>query len=74
MTEPYACWVSTGNVGIRMDRRAMMRRPGRPPFAQPEQTIPDEIVSAVRALPEVKEATAFKTIRTCCWIFVPAGV
>ena len=64
MTEPYSCWVSTGNVGIRMDRKAMMKRPGRSPFAQPVQALPDTLVSAVRALPEVKEAAAFKTIRT----------
>ncbi|MBP7638786.1 MAG: hypothetical protein KBA18_12990, partial [Kiritimatiellae bacterium] len=64
MTEPYSCWVSTGNVGIRMDRKAMMKRPGRSPFAQPAQALPDTLVSAVRALPEVKEAAAFKTIRT----------
>ena len=64
MTEPYSCWVSTGNVGLRMDRKALMKRPGRSPFAQPAQTLPDELVSAVRALPEVKVAAAFKTIRT----------
>lgn len=64
MTEPYSCWVSTGNVGIRMDRKAMMKRPGRSPFAQPPQPLPGKLVSAVRALPEVKEAAAFKTIRT----------
>lgn len=63
MTEPYSCWVSTGNVGIRMDRKAMMK-PGRSPFSQPTQTLPAELVSAVQALSEVKEATALKTIRT----------
>ena len=64
MTEPYSCWVSTGGVGIRMDRAAMMKRPGRSPFSQPTQALPDDLVAAVRALPEVKEAAALKTIRT----------
>lgn len=64
MTEPYSCWVSTGGVGIRMDRKAMIRKPGRSPFAQPSWLLPDELVSAVRALPEVTGAAPYKTIRT----------
>ena len=63
MTEPYSCWVSTGGVGIRMDRKAMMR-PGRSLFSQPTQMLPAELVSAVQILPEVKAATPCKTIRT----------
>lgn len=64
MSEPYSCWVSTGGVGIRMDRKALMKRPGRAPFAQPTEMLPAELVSAVQALPEIKAATPFKTIRT----------
>ena len=64
MTEPYSCWVSTGGVGLRIDRQAMMRRPGRSPFAQPMQVLSPELVSAVQALPSVHAATPYKTIRT----------
>ena len=63
MTAPYTCWVSVGNVGVRPDRKTMMRQVGRSSVAQP---LPPELVSAVQAqaLPEVEEATPYKTIRT----------
>ncbi len=64
MTEPYSCWVSTGGVGLRIDRQAMMRQPGRSPFAQPTQVLSPELVAAVQAVPSVCAVTPHKTIRT----------
>ncbi len=64
MTAPYACWVSTANAGVRLDRKAIMNRPGRSPFTRLARALPAELVPAVQALPEVEEATPFKTIRT----------
>ena len=61
MTAPYTCWVSAGHVGVRPDRKTMMRQVGRSSVAQP---LPPDLVSAVQALPEVEVATPYKTIRT----------
>ena len=63
MTAPYACWVSTGKVGVKMDRMAMgaMMRPSR---EQLMTVIPSNLVTAVQALPSVSGTVACKTVRT----------
>jgi len=63
MTAPYACWVSTGSVGVKMDRKAMgaMMRPSR---EQMMAVIPSNLVAAVRDVPGFESALACKTIRT----------
>ena len=62
MTAPYACWVSTGKVGVRMDRASAgaMMRPSR---EQMMACIPSNVVVAVQSLPEVEGTLACKTVR-----------
>lgn len=64
MTEPYGCWVSTGGVGARPDRRVAgaMGRPMRGEMIAP--ALPPAAVAAVRAVPGVARADAFKVINT----------
>lgn len=63
MTAPYACWVSTGQVGVKMDRKAMgaMMRPSR---EQMMACIPPPVVASIQALPDVEETLPCKVIRT----------
>jgi len=63
MTAPYSCWVSTGKVGIKMDRKAMgaMMRPTR---EQMMAEIPSSVVAAVQSLPAVERTLACKVLRT----------
>lgn len=63
MTAPYSCWVSTGNVGVKMDRLAMgaMMRPSR---EQMLAVVPSNLVAAVRDAPGVESVLGCKTIRT----------
>ena len=63
MTAPYACWVSTGQVGVKMDRQAMgaMMRPSR---EQMMAGIPPDVVTAIQALPSVADTLSCKVIRT----------
>ena len=63
MTAPYSCWVSTGKVGVKMDRMAMgaMMRPSR---EQMMAGIPSNVVAAVQALPAVESTLACKVLRT----------
>ncbi len=63
MTAPYSCWVSTGKVGVKMDRKAMgaMMRPSR---TQMMAGIPPDVVAAVQALSSVESTLACKVLRT----------
>jgi len=60
MTSPYSCWVSTGNVGVKMDRSAMARRPMS--FMQTAQPIPSNVVAAVQTLPGVEGTLGVKVV------------
>lgn len=63
MTAPYSCWVSTGQVGVKMDRKAMgaMMRPSR---EQMMACIPPHVVASIQALPDVEATLPCKVIRT----------
>ena len=63
MTAPYSCWVSTGQVGVKMDRKAMgaMMRPSR---EQLMACIPPNVVASIQALPGVEATLPCKVIRT----------
>jgi len=63
MTAPFSCWVSTGQVGIKMDRKAMgaMMRPSREQLAA---SLPDALVQEIGALPDVAGTLACRVINT----------
>ena len=63
MTAPYSCWVSTGNVGVKMDRKSMgaMMRPSR---EQMMSVVPSNMVAEIQVAPGVEAVLGFKAIRT----------
>ena len=63
MTAPYSCWVSTGQVGVKMDRKTAgaMMRPSRERLLS---NLAPGLVAAVRALPEVENTLACKVVNT----------